>query len=145
MAVVVLADFAVLALALVLFNLAASNTSKQTANDSVGANLQLLLVGAGTILFGAGYGGFIALQNATVVDVFGLKSFGSAMGIIQGLVVFPGVLGPMMTGALHDFTGDYQVSFWVVAGMFVVAGACVGVVHYRVAKEASEVGVASQP
>lgn len=83
---------------------------------------ELFLFGTGAALFGAGYGGFIALQHTTVMSVFGMEAYGRAMGTIQGIVILPGVFGPVLMGGVRDATGNYTLAFWLVAGLFVVAG-----------------------
>ena len=128
--------FGVLALSLALFALVASSTP--LAADGSGGeeeeSSRLLLLGSGTVLFGCGYGAFIAVQHTvslptssfgrgsnplelldqTVMHVFGFDGFASAMGCIQSLVIIPGLAGPVLTGVLHDATGSYAVAFALV-------------------------------
>eukprot|EP01043_Picozoa_sp_COSAG02_P060603 COSAG02_NODE_7953_length_2773_cov_2.439043_3_plen_182_part_00 len=106
------AVFAVLAVSMVLFNLAAVNGrgggggggggSGEGTRGKEGEEASLLLVGAATVLFGAGYGGFIAMQHTSTMHVFGLERYGAAMGILQGLVILPAIGGPLLTGTPHD-------------------------------------------
>ena len=70
--------FVVLTLALVMFNLAAlasSSSNRGGGGGSMGGGgttePSLALVAVATVLFGAGYGGFIAMQHTATMAVFG--------------------------------------------------------------------------
>ena len=105
--------FVVLTLAVVLFSLVAltsdggdggSMSGSMSGNMSgnittvqlfsmsdSGGGPSVVLVAAATILFGAGYGGYISMQHTAAMDAFSIEKFGTAMGTIQGLVVIPGI------------------------------------------------------
>ena len=89
-----------------------------------------LLAGAGTSgglvaaapLYGLFMGGFGALYILVVQESFGMRHYGSVMGLMNlGTVVSFG-LGPLIAGASYDFTGGYGTAFLIVCGLF-VAGA----------------------
>ena len=89
-----------------------------------------LLAGAGSAgvlavaapLFGLFMGGFGALYILLVQESFGLRHFGSVMGLVNlGTVVSFG-LGPLLAGASYDLSGGYGAAFLIVCGLF-VAGA----------------------
>lgn len=94
------------------------------------------MFGTGAALFGAGYGGFIALQHTTVMSVFGMDAYGRAMGTIQGIVILPGVFGPVLMGSVRDATGNYTLAFWLVAGLFVIAGVLLAAVDRMMMRRA---------
>ena len=132
--------FSMLTLSLLTFNL---STAANSGDNLGSAHLQAerersgaqgFLFGLGATLFGAGYGGFIALQHTTVMSVFGMEMYGQAMGIIQGLVILPGVLGPVLMGGVRDATGDYSLAFWLVAGLFVVAAVLLAIVDLKMTR-----------
>ena len=92
----------------------------------VGIALMLTLVsGAGMWLsvglFGFFMGSFGALAPLLVQDTFGIKSFGSIMGIISATTVVSFGLGPLGAGLSYDLTGGYGPAFVGVAIAFGVA------------------------
>ena len=73
-------------------------------------------------LFGLFMGGFGALYILVVQESFGLRHYGSLMGLMNlGTVVSFG-LGPIIAGASYDISGSYGAAFLIVCGLF-VAGA----------------------
>ena len=85
-----------------------------------------LLAGAGHIgvlaaaapLFGLFMGGFGALYILVVQESFGLRHYGSVMGLMNlGTVVSFG-LGPLLAGASYDLSGGYGTAFLIVCGLF---------------------------
>ena len=77
-------------------------------------------------LYGLFMGGFGALYILLVQESFGLRRYGSVMGIVNlGTVVSFG-LGPLIAGASYDLSGGYGAAYLVVCGLFVAgAGALV--------------------
>ena len=73
-------------------------------------------------LFGLFMGGFGVLYILVVQESFGLRHYGSVMGLMNlGTVVSFG-LGPLLAGASFDLSGSYGAAFLIVCGLF-VAGA----------------------
>ena len=73
-------------------------------------------------LFGLFMGGFGALYILVVQESFGMRHYGSVMGLMNlGTVVSFG-LGPLIAGASYDISGGYGTAFLIVCGLF-VAGA----------------------
>jgi MFS family permease len=54
---------------------------------------------------------------------FGLRSFGTIFGTINGLVLFGSGLAPMIAGATYDATGSYDLFLWGSVLAFVAASA----------------------
>ena len=77
-------------------------------------------------LYGLFMGGFGALYILLVQETFGLRRYGSVMGLVNlGTVVSFG-LGPLIAGASYDLSGGYGAAFLVVCALFVAgAGALV--------------------
>jgi MFS family permease len=67
------------------------------------------------VIFGLGYGGFVAVQSPMVADYFGLKSH----GVIFGLALFSansgGALGSLVAGRIFDINGNYELAFLICA------------------------------
>ena len=70
-------------------------------------------------LFGLFMGGFGALYILLVQETFGLRHYGSVMGIVNvGTVVSFG-LGPLLAGVSFDISGSYGSAFLVTCALFV--------------------------
>lgn len=66
-------------------------------------------------------GAFGALFQLVVQDAFGLRYFGSIMGLINFATLISFFFGPILAGVSYDITGSYTVAFTTVAVMFVTA------------------------
>ncbi|MBF0278167.1 MAG: MFS transporter [SAR324 cluster bacterium] len=71
--------------------------------------------------FGVFMGGFGIVSTLLVQECFGLRYFGSIMGLMNLGTVAAFGLGPLMAGLSYDWTGTYSWAFAVVAGFFVIA------------------------
>jgi MFS family permease len=87
--------------------------------------LVLFIIADGTNLawvavavFGLGFGGIGALIPLTVAEAFGVRYFGSILGIISMFGVIPVIIGPLMAGIIFDRTDNYDLAFGVTIGMF---------------------------
>jgi MFS family permease len=93
-----------------------------------GIGLSILLVSGGSwitwgaiIVFGLGMGGVGALTPLVIFDMFGLKQFGSIMGLIQMGIAIPIFAGPIIAGYIYDSTGKYDLMFGITIGLLVVS------------------------
>ena len=95
-----------------------------TALIAVAGHTGVLAVAAP--LYGLFMGGFGALYILLVQESFGLRHYGSMMGLMNlGTIVSFG-LGPLIAGVSFDVSGGYGTAFLVVGGLFVAgAGALV--------------------
>ena len=89
------------------------------------AGLALFIVAGGSQLawvavgvFGLGFGGMGALIPLTIAETFGMKAFGSTMGLITMIGVLPQLVGPPVAGWLFVATGSYAVPFIIIVGFF---------------------------
>ena len=71
-------------------------------------------------LFGYFNGAFGALFQLVVQDAFGIRNYGSIMGIINMSSMIPFGIGPILAGLSYDITGSYELVFAAVAVMFAV-------------------------
>ena len=85
---------------------------------------------SGIFVFGLGFGGLGALIVLAVQETFGMREFGSIMGVIQLSSIIAMTGGPWLTGAIHDSRGEYDLGFAIVIGIFVI-----GIVALTVAKQ----------
>lgn len=78
-----------------------------------------VLVGAFALLFGVGFGGTIPLRPFLIARLFGERSLGSIQGLVQGVAIGSGVVGPIFYGWVYDVRGSYDIAIY--ASLAVVA------------------------
>ena len=89
--------------------------------------LDIRTVGQGFLsasVFGFAIGAILTLVPVAWADYFGRTHFGAIRGIALSAQVLAQAAGPLLSGALRDMTGDYQLAleaFAVLAGLSVVA------------------------
>lgn len=94
----------------------------------VGIVLMLAFASGGIAWFSVGVYGFFmgsfgALAPLVVQDSFGIRHFGSIMGLITATTVVSFGLGPIMAGLSYDVFGGYGPAFIATAIMFGIAAA----------------------
>ena len=72
-------------------------------------------------LFGFGIGGVLTLLPIAWADYFGRANFGAIRGLVLSTQVLAQATGPLASGALHDFTGNYVVSLQCFAAVAVLS------------------------
>jgi MFS family permease len=80
-----------------------------------------LLVAAS--LIGLSTGGLLPVWNAMVARIFGVESFGRAMGAMGPMITLSIMPAYMLIGHLFDATGSYTQGLWVFSGIIGVAAA----------------------
>ncbi|HTQ34843.1 MAG TPA: MFS transporter [Stellaceae bacterium] len=68
-------------------------------------------------LFGFGVGGILTLLPMAWADYFGRASYGAIRGVALSAQVAAQAAGPLVSGALRDLTGNYQLSLSVLAAL----------------------------
>jgi predicted MFS family arabinose efflux permease len=81
----------------------------------------LLLVASAC--FGLSTGGLLPVWNALVARIFGVDSFGRAMGAMGPLITLSIMPGYALVGRLFDMTGSYSLGLWVFMGFLIAAAA----------------------
>jgi MFS family permease len=97
-----------------------------------------LLIGVGTPasayfaagLFGVGIGGIMTALPVAWADYFGRASYGAIRGVALTLQVVAQAVGPLLSGALRDWTGNYTWSL-TVFGAFAASAAVVALAARR--------------
>ena len=75
----------------------------------------------GIVVTGLGMGGVGALTPLVIADTFGLRQFGSIMGMIRMPVIIPVIAGPIMAGMIFDATESYHLVFLTTIVMLVIS------------------------
>lgn len=93
-----------------------------------GAGLAILIVSDGSmaswggiVVLGLGMGGVGALTPLVIADTFGLRQFGSIMGLTRMPITVPVIAGPIMAGMIFDATGGYNLVFLITIGMLIIS------------------------
>ena len=72
-------------------------------------------------LFGTGIGGLLTVLPIAWADYFGRRSFGAIRGVALSIQVVAQASGPVISGVLRDYSGDYVLSLEVFAGLSALA------------------------
>jgi MFS family permease len=63
-------------------------------------------------MFGIGFGSMIPIRGTLGSLMFGLKSLGPVIGLMQGGAVAAGMVGPLYLGISFDLNGSYREAMW---------------------------------
>lgn len=77
------------------------------------------------LVFGAAYGGFVALVPALATDYFGGRNAGGIIGWLYTGAAFGALFGPTLAGAVYDALDSYTFPILFGVAMNGVAVACV--------------------
>lgn len=72
-------------------------------------------------LFGLGIGGLMTLLPVAWADYFGRESFGAIRGVVLSVQTLAQAVGPVMSGALRDWTGSYTLSLTLFGSLGLLA------------------------
>ena len=75
----------------------------------------------GLSIFGFGWGGLYTLIQLLVAEMFGLIAIGKILGALYIVETLGGALGPVVTGALFDATGDWILPLAVMSLLLLTA------------------------
>lgn len=84
-----------------------------------GSSYGLLLAVA--VVFGTGYGGFVALSTIVLAERFGVVGLGSMMGLFYTSQGLGGLIGPPSAGWLIDRTDGYAVAIALGGALMLLA------------------------
>jgi MFS family permease len=77
------------------------------------------------VVFGALYGGFVALYPALTVDYFGGRNASGIIGFLYTGAAVGAFIGPRLAGDVFDRTGSYTISITIGAATTCLAALCV--------------------
>ena len=70
------------------------------------------------LLFGISFGCLVPMRGAVGSIMFGTRTIGGILGLLQGSSVGAGVVGPLAMGIIFDVNGNYSVAIW---GLIVIS------------------------
>ncbi len=73
------------------------------------------------ILYGTGYGGTMVLRISLVRQYFGRTNFGSIFGMIIGITMFGGIIGPSLAGWVYDSWGSYHTIWLIFVALIIMS------------------------
>ncbi len=76
------------------------------------------------LVFGAAYGGFVALLPALAADYFGGRSMGAILGILYSSAAVGALFGPTLAGAIYDSRESYALPILLAIALNGVAVLC---------------------
>ena len=86
---------------------------------SMSTSAEALIVFA--LVFGAFYGGFVAIAPSLAADYFGGRALGSIIGALYSGVAFGALLGSPVAGYAYDFFGSYTGAILAGAALCLVS------------------------
>jgi sugar phosphate permease len=103
------------------------STLASAALSLIAAALMMEAVGGGTTalvaaaLFGMGVGGIQVVLPVAWANYFGWLNFGAIRGVALAIQVTAQALGPLLSGLLRDWTGNYRASLACFAALSTIA------------------------
>lgn len=76
------------------------------------------------VLFGVGYGGFVALVPALTIDYFGPRSAGAIIGLLYTGAGFGALIGPYFAGRVYDLRESYTLPIIIAVLANLLAAGC---------------------
>lgn len=77
------------------------------------------------VLFGLGFGAITPARAALVAEMYGTRDYGGISGVLALFVTGARALAPVSAGLLYTFFGRYEQTFWLLAGVSVLASLAV--------------------
>jgi len=73
------------------------------------------------LLMGIAFGGVISIRPVVASKLYGMRSLGAAIGMLNGATLASGVAGPLLMGIVFDIRGSYNLAIWITASIAVLA------------------------
>jgi nitrate/nitrite transporter NarK len=70
------------------------------------------------VMFGISFGCLVPMRGAVGSIMFGTRTIGGILGLLQGGPIAAGVIGPLAMGLIFDLNGNYSTAIW---GLIVIS------------------------
>jgi MFS family permease len=70
------------------------------------------------VMFGISFGCLVPMRGAVGSIMFGTRTIGGILGLLQGGPIAAGVIGPLVMGLIFDLNGNYSAAIW---GLIVIS------------------------
>ena len=64
------------------------------------------------VMFGISFGCLVPMRGAVGSIMFGTRTIGGILGLLQGGPIAAGVIGPLVMGIIFDLNGNYSTAIW---------------------------------
>jgi cyanate permease len=64
------------------------------------------------LMFGVSFGCLVPMRGAVGSIMFGTRTIGGILGLLQGGPIAAGVIGPFVMGLIFDLNGNYSAGIW---------------------------------
>jgi nitrate/nitrite transporter NarK len=64
------------------------------------------------LMFGVSFGCLVPMRGAVGSIMFGTRTIGGILGLLQGGPIAAGVIGPLVMGLIFDLHGNYSAAIW---------------------------------
>jgi nitrate/nitrite transporter NarK len=64
------------------------------------------------VMFGVSFGCLVPMRGAVGSIMFGTRTIGGILGLLQGGPIAAGVIGPLVMGLIFDLNGNYSAAIW---------------------------------
>jgi nitrate/nitrite transporter NarK len=96
------------------------------------------------VMFGISFGCLVPMRGAVGSIMFGTRTIGGILGLLQGGPIAAGVIGPLAMGLIFDLNGNYSTAIWgliVISALMIPLSLTMG----SPAELAKRIGTADQP
>jgi MFS family permease len=69
------------------------------------------------LFFGIGFGGTNTMRAVLPRAYFGMKSYGTVLGLVMGVGTVGSMVGAPLAGYIYDTTGTYQLAWYIYTGI----------------------------
>ena len=79
------------------------------------------------MIFAQGFLGYsaTAVLGPIVQEIYEGPHFGTIFGSLMVAAIVGGAAGPLVTGLLHDVTGNYAIAFWIALALSIVSAVAI--------------------
>ena len=81
------------------------------------ANGGMLIIGIFLLFFGIGFGGTNTMRAVMPRTYFGVKGYGTILGLIMGVGTIGSTIGAPLAGYIYDTMGTYQPAWFIYTGV----------------------------
>src|SRR5688572_17132361 len=69
------------------------------------------------VMFGVSFGCLVPMRGTVGSIMFGTRTIGGILGLLQGGPIATGVIGPLVMGLIFDLHGNYSAAIWGLIGL----------------------------
>ncbi|GFW20206.1 monocarboxylate transporter 12-B [Trichonephila clavipes] len=82
---------------------------------------------------------YISLTSIILVEMVGLDRLTNSFGLLSLFRGASSILGPPLAGSIYDWTGSYDIPFFLAGGLLIISGVCMFFIPWLTKKPAVEI------